>query len=672
MLHRFRNSDYYRYWYNLQKKTHDLAGFTFIELIIVVTIIAILSASAWLSLSGETDKARDAKRLQDLAQIQQALEKYYLKNSFYPQPAIREDGEAVIVKGEDSNPEEKGFLAELSAAMWGDSAQAQSRVQKNAWGYKLGDALASCKVDFNEDTNSVIFENTYCGGDIRDQGGTVIGWKGTITEKAGKNTIAVAHGRSNEVVKPFGAEYIQNIGRDPKLGANPALAEVELDYYIYAVYRGRNAGSDLTNGATQYQLATTLEGDGPDDRSTYIIGNYTQKQGKLIDPYSLIGSGKDVLDHQQKIGQNNLKVTNKTANQKQTALRGILQDFTQQIDILLGRTASSSEAQDFLSQAKDLATTIDTAVQEEGISIEALDALELQLDDARESIKEGLNRFYSDAAINIAENIGSIIESDPSEGIKKTAIEKVTDVLEVYTEVKNFMRNNDNFTDLRSEFDARKQAVNRLDILLENVTTLSETLTEEGDVLEELIPADIQESLFSIDSNDALGIPLDEAGATNTETDTETIPTNTVASLAAPKTQKLIESIEKIKTDLFEVKQGEQKFSISYNRIILDIDSLQKNITDIKTEIENSSSILMSQSAFDQWFKNFTSEQSPINRLTLSLSLAANLKKETLKPIQVYFKENLLGSDTGESGVVKDIGPLSDYSGIPYPLEIGA
>ena len=48
-------------------------GFTLIELIIVVSIIAVLSSLAYISLSGETAQARDSKRQADLKTLENAI-----------------------------------------------------------------------------------------------------------------------------------------------------------------------------------------------------------------------------------------------------------------------------------------------------------------------------------------------------------------------------------------------------------------------------------------------------------------------------------------------------------------------------------------------------------------------------------------------------------------------
>ena len=64
---------------NMNKK-----GFTLIELLVVIAIIGLLSTLAVVALGNARVKARDAKRLSDLKQVQTALELYYTDNSAYP------------------------------------------------------------------------------------------------------------------------------------------------------------------------------------------------------------------------------------------------------------------------------------------------------------------------------------------------------------------------------------------------------------------------------------------------------------------------------------------------------------------------------------------------------------------------------------------------------------
>ncbi|MDO8619991.1 MAG: type II secretion system protein [bacterium] len=59
-------------------------GFTLIELLVVIAIIGILSSVVLASLNGARTKARDARRVAELKQIQVALELYYDANGKYP------------------------------------------------------------------------------------------------------------------------------------------------------------------------------------------------------------------------------------------------------------------------------------------------------------------------------------------------------------------------------------------------------------------------------------------------------------------------------------------------------------------------------------------------------------------------------------------------------------
>ena len=69
----------------IKNKLNNKKGFTLVELLVVVAIVAILSVTAYVALGGQTGKARDSRRKSDIAAIQNALELYYINNdSRYP------------------------------------------------------------------------------------------------------------------------------------------------------------------------------------------------------------------------------------------------------------------------------------------------------------------------------------------------------------------------------------------------------------------------------------------------------------------------------------------------------------------------------------------------------------------------------------------------------------
>lgn len=59
-------------------------GFTLVELLVVIAIIGLLSTLAVVALNNARQKARDARRVSDVKQIQTALELYYNDESGYP------------------------------------------------------------------------------------------------------------------------------------------------------------------------------------------------------------------------------------------------------------------------------------------------------------------------------------------------------------------------------------------------------------------------------------------------------------------------------------------------------------------------------------------------------------------------------------------------------------
>lgn len=62
----------------------NTSGFTIVELLIVIVVIAILAAISIVAYTNIQQRARDAQREQDIAQIVKALELYYIEEGEYP------------------------------------------------------------------------------------------------------------------------------------------------------------------------------------------------------------------------------------------------------------------------------------------------------------------------------------------------------------------------------------------------------------------------------------------------------------------------------------------------------------------------------------------------------------------------------------------------------------
>lgn len=61
-------------------------GFTLVELIVVITILAILWTIAFISLQGYSESARDSTRVSDMSKIKTTLELFHLNSWRYPEP----------------------------------------------------------------------------------------------------------------------------------------------------------------------------------------------------------------------------------------------------------------------------------------------------------------------------------------------------------------------------------------------------------------------------------------------------------------------------------------------------------------------------------------------------------------------------------------------------------
>ncbi len=67
-----------------RKTKQQSQGFTIVELLIVIVVIAILAAITVVAYNGIQQRARDAQRQSDIVTIKKALELYYTANNRYP------------------------------------------------------------------------------------------------------------------------------------------------------------------------------------------------------------------------------------------------------------------------------------------------------------------------------------------------------------------------------------------------------------------------------------------------------------------------------------------------------------------------------------------------------------------------------------------------------------
>jgi general secretion pathway protein G len=97
------------------------AGFTLIEIMVVILILGLLATIVVQSLRGATDKAKRVKAMADLHEIQTALDRYYLDNGNYP---TGDQGLQALVSAPSSgrvptNYEDGGYIQRVPTDPWG-------------------------------------------------------------------------------------------------------------------------------------------------------------------------------------------------------------------------------------------------------------------------------------------------------------------------------------------------------------------------------------------------------------------------------------------------------------------------------------------------------------------------------------------------------------------------
>lgn len=109
-----------------QRQPQSQNGFTLLEIIVVVAIIAILAAYIAPKVAGRVDDARISKAKSDIRVLESSLELYKLDNFSYP--SSDQGLEALVTKpggAEMKNWRKGGYVKKLSKDPWGNEYQYQ-------------------------------------------------------------------------------------------------------------------------------------------------------------------------------------------------------------------------------------------------------------------------------------------------------------------------------------------------------------------------------------------------------------------------------------------------------------------------------------------------------------------------------------------------------------------
>lgn len=81
----------------MKKGFRQQKGFSLVELMVAVAIIAVLSTLSIVALKGIRQSGRDSRRVADIAQLQLALKTFYNENGFYPTAITA--GQSIVMNG---------------------------------------------------------------------------------------------------------------------------------------------------------------------------------------------------------------------------------------------------------------------------------------------------------------------------------------------------------------------------------------------------------------------------------------------------------------------------------------------------------------------------------------------------------------------------------------------
>ena len=225
-------------------------AFTLVELLVVITILAIISVVAYQNFWWAVDKAVSGRKISDVSTIETALQQYKADNNFFPPADLKSD--------------------------------------TNFWGYTGSVAYPSNTVEVSYDGQEIQTIHTWTTlwwGQVFGSGtlnSTQIGSKWTISQDT------------------LGKKYLTKDLYDPEIwdiiekDSWDKFIDKWVWRYVYAIYKKASANTRWND----YNIAYTIKKENSDAYVTKITWSYDSAScydDEALCPETLIGSGSTVL-----------------------------------------------------------------------------------------------------------------------------------------------------------------------------------------------------------------------------------------------------------------------------------------------------------------------------------------------------------------------------------------
>ncbi len=175
----------------LTKKQQRQKGFTLIELLVVIAILGLLATIVAVSLTSARARARDARRVSDIRQIELALELYYAAHQEYPTstPYTKLRNEGFLNMSADPADPKTGIAYCYASGAVSGTATHPTQYYHIGTELENSDSDMLCQDrDYNSASSSVAF-TTQAGTDAAWCGTTGFNGGGTGTCAEGSNPI---------------------------------------------------------------------------------------------------------------------------------------------------------------------------------------------------------------------------------------------------------------------------------------------------------------------------------------------------------------------------------------------------------------------------------------------------------------------------------------------------